>query len=85
MSSNEQTAFNELIAGVLKKYDSFKNKQDIQSFVLEQLAESGGYSEQEQKEVFKEISSTIDMLDESFASLHDFKGKRWFTSYLAKK
>ena len=47
----------------------------MSSYVLELLAETGGYSEREQKEVFKEISSTIDMLDESFASLQEFKTK----------
>lgn len=75
MSDKDQSAFYELITSVLKKYETSKNKQDVQSFVLEQLAEAGGYSEQEQKEIFKEISSTIDMLDESFASLQEFKTK----------
>ena len=73
MSDKDQSAFYESITDVLKKYDTFKNKQNVNSFVLEQLAKAGGYSDQEQKYVLEEISNTIDMLDESFSSLQEFK------------
>ena len=35
MSNKDQSAFYESITGVLKKYEASKNKQDVQSFVLE--------------------------------------------------
>jgi hypothetical protein len=74
MANNDgQSAFYESIIGVLKKYESFENKQDIQAFVLEQLADSGCYSEQEPKEVCEEINNTINQLDESFTALRKFK------------